>query len=85
MQDHPSLQPSASQAKVVPPMSMHYIEGPKMEWTVNDGLHHRLLKWRLKCKNILDCGLSILPESKKCKKVIAWIGDFGMDQYVLAC
>ena len=34
-----------------------YIEGPKMDWTVNDGLYHRLLKWKLKCENILDCHL----------------------------
>ena len=27
----------------------------------------------------------MLPESKKCKKVIAWSGDFGMDQYVSWC
>ena len=26
--------------------------------------------------------LATLPESKKCKKVIVWCGDFGMDQYV---
>ena len=61
---------------------MPYIEGPKMDWTVNDGLYHRFLKWKLKCENILDCELAMLPESKKCKKVIAWSGDFGMDQYV---
>ena len=24
----------------------------------------------------------MLPEAKKCKKVIVWSGDFGMDQYV---
>ena len=27
----------------------------------------------------------MLPESKKCRKVIAWSGDFGMDQYVSWC
>ena len=27
----------------------------------------------------------MLPESKKCKKVIVWNGDFGMDQYVSWC
>ena len=27
----------------------------------------------------------MLPESKKCKKVIVWSGDFGMDQYVSWC
>ena len=61
---------------------MPYIEGPKIDWTVTDNLYHRFLKWKLKCENILDCELAMLPESKKCKKVIAWSGDFGMDQYV---
>ena len=61
---------------------MPYIEGPKMDWTVNDGLYHRFLKWHLKCENILECELAMLPEKRHCKKVIVWGGDFGMDQYV---
>ena len=56
-----------------------------MDWTVNDGLYHMFLKWKLECENILDCELGMLPESKKCKKVIAWSGDLGMDQYVSLC
>ena len=32
-------------------MFMPYIEGPKMNWTVDDGLYHRFLKWHLKCEN----------------------------------
>ena len=63
-------------------MFMPYIEGPKMDWTVNDGLYHRFLKWHLKCENILECKLTALPERQQCKKVIAWSGDFGLDQYV---
>ena len=66
-----SLQPSTSQAQFVPTMFMPYIEGPKMDWTVNDGLYHRFLMWKQRCKNILDCELAMLPELKKCKKVIA--------------
>ena len=31
----------------VPSMFMPYIEGPKMNWMVNDGIYHRFLKWRL--------------------------------------
>ena len=31
----------------VPAMFMPYIEGPKMNWTVDDCLYHRFLKWRL--------------------------------------
>ena len=63
-------------------MYMPYIEGPCMDWTVNDNLYHRFLKWHLKCKNILKCKLAALPEHQKCKKVIAWSGNCSMDQYV---
>ena len=66
-------------------MFIPYIEGPRKDWTVNDSLSHRFLKWKLKCENILDCELAMLPKSKKCKKVIAWSGDFGMEQYVSWC
>ena len=47
-----------AQPQVLPDMFMPYIEGPHMDWTVNDGLYHRLLK----CKNILECKLAALPE-----------------------
>ena len=77
-----TLHPPRSQLQVIPSMLMPYIEGPKMDWTVNDGLYHRFLKWHLKCENILECELAALPERQQCKKVIAWSGDFGMDQYV---
>ena len=53
-----------------------------MDWTVNGGLYNRFLKWQLKCKNILDSELVMLPEPRKYKKVLAWSGDFGLDQYV---
>ena len=70
------------QPQLMSSMFMPYIEGPKMDWTVNGGLYHRFLKWHLKCENILECELAALPERQQCKKVIAWSGDFGMDQYV---
>ena len=63
-------------------MFMPYIERPKMNWTVDDGLYQRFLKLHLKCKTILDCELANLPTKQKCQKVIAWSGDFGMDLYV---
>ena len=63
-------------------MFIPYIEGPMMDWTVNDGLYHRFLKWHLKCESILECEFGTLPEKRQCKKVIVWSGDFGMDQYV---
>ena len=63
-------------------MYMPYIEGPKIDWMVNDALYHRFLKRKLKCKNLLECELTALTECQKCKKIIAWSGDFGMDQHV---
>ena len=67
---------------VYPSMCMPYIEGPRMNWMVNNAFYHRLLKWKLKCENILECKLVAFPEHQNCKKVIPWSGDFGMDQYV---
>ena len=79
-----SFHPSRSQAptQVLQNMFMPYIEGQKMDWTVNNSLYHRFLKWRLKCENILECKLVALPEPQQCKKVITWSGDFGMDKYM---
>ena len=86
VQSQKCFQPSTNQSQpFVQPMFMPYIEGPKMDWTVNDSLYHRFLEWKLKCENILDCELALLPESKKCKKVLVWSGDLGMDQYVSWC
>ena len=82
---HQLLQPSPNQAgqlQLAAEMYMSYIEGPCMDWTLNDNLYHRFLKWHLKCENILECELPALLECQQCKKVIAWSGDCGMDQYV---
>ena len=35
----------------VPAMYMPYIEGPKMNWTVDDGLYQRFLKMAIKVQN----------------------------------
>ena len=65
----------------MPSMYMPGMGGQTMDWTMN-GLYNRFLKWRLKCENILECELAMLPEPRKCKKVVAWSGDFGLDQYI---
>ena len=56
-----SFHPSRAQQAILN-MFMPYIEGPKIDWTVNDALYHRFLKWCLKCENILECELAALPE-----------------------
>ena len=48
-------------------------------------LYHKFLKWKIKHENILDCELAMLSEDRKCKEVIAWSGDFGIDQCVSWC
>ena len=63
-------------------MYMPYIKGLKMDGMVNDALYHIFLKWKLKCENILEYELTVPPECQKCKKVVTWSSDFGMDQYV---
>ena len=63
-------------------MMVPYVEGPKMDWTIGDTLHSRFIRWKIKSKNILDCKLAILQESAKCKKVIQWSGDAGLDMYI---
>ena len=82
---HQFLQPSPSQASQPQPaagMYMPYIEGPLMDWTVNDNLYHRFLKWCLKCENISECKHAVLLKCQQCKKVIDWSRDGRMDQYV---
>ena len=59
-----------------------YVEGPKMNWTVDDSLYNQFIKWKIKCKNILDCKLAMLSEAQRCKKVVSWSGDFGVDQFI---
>ena len=39
-----------------------------MDWTVNDSLYNRFIKWKIKCENILDCELTMLSEARRCKK-----------------
>ena len=68
-----------------PNIYMPYFEGPQMGCTGNDYPYNRFLKWKLKCENILECELAMLEELRKCKKVIAWSGDFGIGQYVSWC
>ena len=47
-----NLLPSTIRSAQVMPSYMPYIEGPNMDWTVNDGLYNSFLKWHLKCENI---------------------------------
>ena len=54
-----------------------------MDWTIDDALHSKFIRWKIKCEKILDCELAIFQESAKCQKVIQWSGGAGLDMYIL--
>ena len=53
--------------QIVPGIFMPYIEGPKMDWTVNHGLYHRFLKWRLKCETYWSVSLQCLQREENAR------------------
>ena len=55
---------------------MPYIEGPNMNWSVDDDLYNRFIKWKIRCENILDCELAMLSEARKCKKSYCMVRRF---------
>ena len=62
---------------------MPYIEGPTMDWTMNDGLYIRFLKWRLKYENILEnVNLLCSQKQENARKIVAWSSDFSLGQYI---
>ena len=71
-----------SQAQLIPNMFMSYTEGPKMAWTINDGIYHRFLKRHFKCETILKCEFVMLSERRKCRKqllgvvILTWTSMF---------
>ena len=61
--------------------NVQYIEGPSLDWTMNDGLYARFKTWKIKCDLILGAELETLSEVRKCKTLIRWSGDCGITQY----
>ena len=57
-----------------------YIEGPKMDWTMDDGLYTRFQDWKLECELILDGELADIAEPRKVNTLIRWAGSHGLKQ-----
>ena len=55
-----------------------YIEGPKMDWVMDDGLYRRFQDLKLECELILDGELTEIVESHKVNTLIGWAGPFGL-------
>ena len=55
--------------------SMQYVQGPKMDWTEDAGLHQRFKDWREEVKLLIDTVLShIRNADTKMKFVTLWAG-----------
>ena len=62
---------------------MPYIEGPKRNWSVDDGpIQIDSSNGKSDVKTSWSENWQCYSEARKCKKVIAWSGDFGLDQYI---
>ena len=42
-----------------------YIDGPKMDWSVDDGLYSSFQDWKLECEPISDGELAEIVEPQK--------------------
>ena len=47
-----------------------YIDGPKMDWSIDDGLYLRFQDWKLECELILDGELTEIVEPRKVNTLI---------------
>ena len=55
--------------------NMQYVQGPKMDWTENAGLHQRFKDWREEVELLMDTVLShIRSVDTKMKFVTLWAG-----------
>ena len=47
-----------------------YIDDPKMDWSMDDGLYSRFQDWKLECELILDGELAEIAEPGKVNTLI---------------
>ena len=55
-----------------------FIQGPSMDWTMDDGLYSRFQTWKISCNLIMDSELCELSEVRKINTLPRWSGDFGI-------
>ena len=49
--------------------------GPKMDWTLENGLYHRLKVFKERCINILSGPLHAIPEENQVYYLRYWMGE----------
>ena len=55
-----------------------FIQGPSMDWTMDDGLYSHFQTWKISCNLILDSELCELSEVRKINTLLCWSSDFGI-------
>ena len=55
-----------------------FIQGPSMDWTMDDGLYSRFQTWKISCNLIMDSELCELSEVRKINTLLRWSSDFGI-------
>ena len=56
-------------------------EVPKMDWTPGPDLLTKFKRFRQKCELLLDGPLKSRDSTQKCKYVLLWSGDYGLDLF----
>ena len=56
----------------------HFIQGPSMDWAMDDGLYSHFQTWKISCNLIMDSELCELSEVRKINTLLHWSSDFGI-------
>ena len=56
-------------------------ELPKIDWTPGPDLAQRLKRFKQKCELLFDGPLKPRTDEQKCKYLLLWAGDHGLDLY----
>ena len=61
-----------------PKKDQAYIDGVKMDWSMDNGLYSHFQDWKLECELIPDGELAEILEPQKVNTLIRWAGSFGL-------
>ena len=54
---------------------------PKIDWTPGPNLAQRLKHFKQKCKLLFNRPPNSRTDEQKCKYLLFWMGDYGLDLY----
>ena len=60
-----------------------FIQGPSMDWTMDDGLYSHFQTWKISCNLIMDSEICELSEVRKINTLLRWSSDFGIKKLKL--